>query len=70
MSPHETILKLIRDKTVVSDLRRRSGNSDAVRVLQTIFKVEGSWNIYSSTGRNREPHRHHQRTRTNRWRRC
>ena len=31
MSPRETILKLIRDKTVDSDLRRRSGNSDAVR---------------------------------------
>ena len=45
MSPRETILKLIRDKTVASDLRRRSGNSDAVRALQTIFKVEGSWNF-------------------------
>jgi peptidoglycan hydrolase-like protein with peptidoglycan-binding domain len=55
MSPRETIIKLIRDKTLASNLRRRSGNKDAVRALQAIlyelgFGRELNWQKYGADG--------------------
>ncbi len=55
MSPRETIIRLIKDKTVASNLRRRSGNKDAVRALQTIlyelgFGNELNWQKYGADG--------------------
>lgn len=55
MPPRETIKKLIKDKTVTSHLRRRSGNKDAVRALQTIlselgFGNELNWQKYGADG--------------------
>ena len=53
MLPRETIIKLIRDKTVASTLKRRSRNKDAVRALQTIlyelgFANELNWQKYGA----------------------
>jgi peptidoglycan hydrolase-like protein with peptidoglycan-binding domain len=55
MLPRETIIKLIRDKTVASTLKRRSRNKDAVRALQTIlyelgFANELNWQKYGADG--------------------
>jgi peptidoglycan hydrolase-like protein with peptidoglycan-binding domain len=55
MSPRDTIKNLIKDGSVPSHLRRRSGNKDAVGALQTIlyelgFGNELNWQKYGADG--------------------
>jgi peptidoglycan hydrolase-like protein with peptidoglycan-binding domain len=55
MLPHDTIKKLISDKTVASVLKRRSRHTDAVRALQSLlfelgFGHELNWQKYGADG--------------------